>query len=161
MPIVITPAAPGAVERLLTTCSANSLRQRFFLGGEPDPRDIWCRYRKFLLTGEALVAWAGDHPAGLLNVAAAAPGVAELGLLVADPWQRQGVGTRLAETVWCSGHWAGHTVYATARAGNDAALAFLARQGFRHISSADGSREFELRLPGAASMTRVMEEVAG
>jgi GNAT superfamily N-acetyltransferase len=154
-----------AVERLLLACSPQSLRQRFFLSGEPDPLEVWGRYRRFLLAGPpagvALLAWVNDVPAGLLNLVPETPTVAELGVLVADPWQRQGIGRGLAEWLWRSGSWSGRTVHATVRPDNTAALGFLRRQGFRAVATFDREQsEYELHLPAAATLTPVMEEVA-
>lgn len=154
-----------AVERLLLACSPRSLRQRFFLGGEPDPRDVWRRYRRYLLAGPpagvALLAWADDRPAGLLNLVPDTPDVAELGVLVADPWQRQGVGLALAGAASRSGRWAGRLVHATVRPDNTAAQAFLRRLGFHALPAlGHGPDEYELRLPAAGIMTSVMEVVA-
>jgi GNAT superfamily N-acetyltransferase len=166
MTSVITElTAETAVERLLLACSPQSLRQRFFLGGEPDPQDIWRRYRPFLLAGPpngvALLAWVGDVPVGLLNLAPETPTVAELGVLVADPWQRQGIGRGLTDWVWRSGSWAGRTVHATVRPDNTAALGFLRRQGFHAVATfGHGQCEYELHVPAAGTMTSVMEEVA-
>lgn len=149
MTVVITAARADAVERVLLACSAQSLGRRFFLGGAPDPREVWRRYRKFLLAGQALLAWTGGAPAGLLNLVPGEPGVAELGVLIADPWQRRGIGTRLAETAWQSARDVAPTVRATVRADNEPALAFLARQGFCRVASFDGQHEYELRVPAA------------
>jgi ribosomal protein S18 acetylase RimI-like enzyme len=166
MTVVITElTAADAVERLVLACSPQSLRERFFLGGEPDPRDVWRRYRRFLLAGPpdglALLAWAGDRPAGMLNLVPESPEVVELGVLVADPWQRQGIGLGLAEAARRSGRWAGRIVRATVRPDNAAALALLRRQGFHAVASFEGGEsEYELRLPAAATMTSVMKEVA-
>ncbi|WP_235022600.1 GNAT family N-acetyltransferase [Amycolatopsis alkalitolerans] len=162
MTTVITGSAhPEAVERLLLACSPRSLTQRFFLAGEPDPRDIWRRYRRFLLAGDPLLAWADGAPAGLLNLVPETPTVAELGVLVADPWQRQGVGRALAGAMWRSGRWAGRTVRATVQPDNRAALGFLRTLGFHRIASFEhGQAEYELDLPPAGTMTGVMEEVA-
>lgn len=166
MTVVITElTAEDAAERLVLACSPRSLRQRFFLGGEPDPHQVWRRYRRFLLAGPpaglALVAWAGDRPAGLLNLAPETADVAELGILVADPWQRQGIGRGLADAARRSGRWAGRVVHATVRADNAGALALLRGQGFHAVPSFErGHPEYELRLPETGTMTCVMREVA-
>ncbi|SFI63694.1 GNAT family N-acetyltransferase [Amycolatopsis sacchari] len=159
MTAVITEPTAPAVERLLLACSATSLSRRFFLPGRPDPRDVWRRYRRYLLAGHRALAWVDGAPAGLLNLVPTEPAVAELGLLVADPWQRQGVGSELAHWLWRSGCWAGRTVHATVQPDNAAARALLHKQGFTAVASFEQSEQEYSRLaPG--TMTDVMEVVA-
>ena len=153
---VITEPDPAAVERLVLACSPRSLGRRFFLSGRPDPADTWSRYRRYLLAGHSALAWLDGSPAGLLNLVPETAQVAELGVLVADPWQRRGVGRALADWLWRSRHWSGRTVHATALPDNLAALAFLRSQGFSAVPVSGGpEREY------SRTMTDVMEEVAG
>ncbi|UQS23701.1 GNAT family N-acetyltransferase [Amycolatopsis thermalba] len=141
------------VADLVLACSAGTLRNRFFMPGQPEPRDILDRYRRYLLAGPphgvALVAFSGGAAAGLLNLVAGEPGVAELGIMVADPWQRRGIGTGLAAWLRASGRWAGWTVRAVTQADNAAAKALLRGQGFRLVRGVDrGEYRYELTMPG-------------
>ncbi|GHF52859.1 GNAT superfamily N-acetyltransferase [Amycolatopsis bartoniae] len=153
---VITEPDAAAVERLILACSPQSLSRRFFLPGRPDPGTTWARYRRYLLAGHSGLAWLGGTPAGLLNLVPETAQVAELAVLVADPWQRQGVGRALADWLWRSGHWAGRTVHATVLPDNLPALAFLRAQGFSAVP-VFGQLEREY----TRTMTGVMEEVPG
>lgn len=149
MTIVITGLVdPGTLRRLVLTCSPASLAQRFFLGGSPDPQDIWLRYERFLTAGTVLLAHIGGTAAGVLNLVPEHARAAEIGVLVADPWQRRGVATALANSLWDSGAWAGWTIHATVQAGNIAARRFLSGQGFLPVPSySAASDEYALLVP--------------
>jgi GNAT superfamily N-acetyltransferase len=153
------------VAALVAACSPASLRSRFLMGGPAEPAEIYRRYQRFLLAGPpdgvALLATRGGTPVGLLNFVSETPGEADVGVLVADAWQRQGIGTALARWLWAAGRWPGWTVRATARAGNAGAEALLLRQGFRPVPAYErGERDFALVVPGWATMTDVMKEAA-
>ncbi|MFD4255777.1 GNAT family N-acetyltransferase [Amycolatopsis thermoflava] len=141
------------VAELVLACSAVTLRNRFLMPGQPDPRDVLVRYRRYLLAGPphgvALAAFSGRSPAGLLNLVADEARVAELGIVVADPWQRQGIATAMASWLRTSGRWEGWTVRAVTHADNVAAKALLRGQGFRLLGGADrGEYHYELTMPG-------------
>jgi GNAT superfamily N-acetyltransferase len=153
------------VAALVAACSPASLRRRFLMGGPAEPAEVFRRYQHFLLAGPpcgvALLATWDGVPAGLLNVVSETPGQAEAGILVADPWQRRGVGSALSRWLWASGRWRGWTVRATVQAGNVGAEALLLRQGFRPVPSYErGERDFALVVPDRATMTDVMKEAA-
>ncbi|WP_254896669.1 GNAT family N-acetyltransferase [Amycolatopsis sp. Hca4] len=163
MTTVIEVADRERVAVLVGACSPESLRSRFLMGGPARPVDVFRRYQRFLLAGPpdgiALLAVSGGVPVGLLNFVSPAPGEAEIGILVADAWQRQGIGSALSRWLWASGRWPGWTVRATVRAGNTGAEALLLRQGFRPVPSYErGERDFALVVPDWATMTDVMKE---
>ncbi|WP_325153917.1 GNAT family N-acetyltransferase [Amycolatopsis sp.] len=135
------------------------------MGGPARPAEVFRRYRRFLLAGPpdgvALLAYRGGTPVGLLNFVSETPGEAEIGILVADAWQRRGIGSTLSRWLWASGRWAGWTVRATVQAGNTGAEALLLGQGFRPVPSYErGERDFALVVPDWATMTDVMKEAA-
>ncbi|GAB3579699.1 hypothetical protein GCM10027445_48760 [Amycolatopsis endophytica] len=99
--------------------------------------------------GIALAAVDGDTAVGLLNLVAVDAREAELGIMVADPWQRQGIATGMANWLRASGRWKGWTVRAVTRADNTAAKALLRRQGFRLGERQDGEYHYELTMPEA------------
>ncbi|MEV6878936.1 GNAT family N-acetyltransferase [Amycolatopsis sp. NPDC051128] len=168
MTTVIEIREAGAADRecvaaLVAACSPASLRGRFLMGGPAEPAEIFRRYQRFLLAGPpagvALLATRGDTPVGLLNFVSETPGEADVGLLVADAWQRRGIGSALARWLWTAGRWPGWTVRATARSGNTGAEALLLRQGFRPLPAYErGERDFALVVPDWATMTGVMKE---
>jgi GNAT superfamily N-acetyltransferase len=155
------PADRECVAALVAACSPDSLRRRFMMGGPAEPGAVFRRYGRFLLAGApALLATRGGTPVGLLNFVAVTPGEAEIGILVADPWQRQGIGSALARWLWASGKFPGWTVRGTVWAGNAGAEALLLRQGFRPVPAYErGERDFALVVPDWATMTDVMKEV--
>jgi GNAT superfamily N-acetyltransferase len=161
--IEIREADRECVAALVAACSPDSLRRRFMMGGPARPAEVFQRYQRFLLAGPpggvALLAFSGGTPVGLLNFVAETPGEAEVGVLVADAWQRQGIGSALSRWLWASGRWPGWTVRATVQAGNAGAEALLLGQGFRPVPAYErGERDFALAVPGWATMTDVMKE---
>jgi RimJ/RimL family protein N-acetyltransferase len=155
------PADRECVAALVAACSPDSLRRRFIMGGPAEPGEIFRRYQRFLLAGSpALLATRGGTPVGLLNFVVENPGEAEIGILVADAWQRQGIGSALSRWLPVSGRFPGWTVRGTVQAGNAGAEALLLRQGFRPVPTYErGERDFALVVPDWASMTDVMKEV--
>jgi GNAT superfamily N-acetyltransferase len=159
------PADRECVAVLVAACSPDSLRRRFMMGGPAEPGEIFRRYQRFLLAGPrggvALLATSGGIPVGLLNFVTETPGTAELGILVADAWQRRGIGSALSRWLWASGRWPEWTVRATVQAGNSGAEALLLRQGFRPVPAYErGERDFALVVPDWVTMTSVMKEAA-
>jgi GNAT superfamily N-acetyltransferase len=170
MTTVIEIREVGAADRecvaaLVSACSPGSLRRRFLMGGPAEPAEVFRRHQRFLLAGPpsgvALLAVCGRVPVGLLNFVSESPGEAEVGVLVADAWQRRGVGSALSRWLWASGRWPGWTVRATVQAGNTGAEVLLRRQGFRPVPAYErGERDFALVVPDWATMTDVMKEAA-
>ncbi|WP_439379888.1 GNAT family N-acetyltransferase [Amycolatopsis lexingtonensis] len=153
------------VGALVAACSPASLRRRFLMGGPAEPAEVFRRYQRYLLAGPpagaALLAFRDSTPVGLLNFVSETPGTAEIGVLVADAWQRQGIGSALSRWLWASRRWSGWTVRATVQAGNTGAEALLLGQGFRPVPSYErGERDFALTVPDWAIMTDVMKEAA-
>ncbi|MEV4052199.1 GNAT family N-acetyltransferase [Amycolatopsis sp. NPDC049688] len=165
MTTVIEAGDRAGVAALVAACSPDSLRSRFMMGGPAEPADVFRRYQRFLLAGPpagvALLAWRGGTPVGLLNFVSETPGEAEVGILVADAWQRQGIGSALSRWLWASGRWPGWTVRATVQAGNTGVEALLRSQGFRPVPAYErGERDFALVVPERVTMTDVMKEAA-
>ncbi|AEK42894.1 membrane protein [Amycolatopsis mediterranei] len=161
--IEVGSADRACVATLVAACSPDSLRRRFMMGGPARPAEVFQRYQRFLLAGPpdgvALLAHRGGTPVGLLNCVSPTPGEAEIGILVADAWQRRGIGSALSRWLWDSGRWAGWTVRATVQAGNAGAEALLLGQGFRPVPSYErGERDFAMVVPDWATMTDVMKE---
>src|SRR5262249_7934013 len=146
------------VGRLVRACSAETLRRRFFLPGEPAAEVVLARYGRYLLAGPpdglAVAALVAGQPVGLLNLAPAEvePGAGrqfELGIMVADSWQRRGIGTALLDYALDRHARPGWTVRATVQPDNLAALALLwGRRGVRLVSDAPGEYSYELAKAG-------------
>ena len=83
-----------AVRQLHERCSARS-RYRRYLAGSGIPSDAALRRLLTPANGYTLVAETQDQIVALTNVLWDGP-EAELGILVADAWQRRGLGTALA-----------------------------------------------------------------
>src|SRR5207244_2672427 len=84
----------GAVRQLHERCSARG-RYRRYLAGSGVPSDAALRRLLTPANGYTLVAETQDQIVALTNVLWDGP-EAELGILVADAWQRRGLGTALA-----------------------------------------------------------------
>jgi GNAT superfamily N-acetyltransferase len=140
------------VERLVRGCSPASLRRRFFLPRDLDTDLLLGTYLPYLLAGPpagvALAAVVDGEPAGLLNLAAAGDRHLELGILVADRWQRRGIATALLGHATTPGRHPGRTVRAGVQPDNAAALALLRTQPGAHlIATHRGEYHFEWPLP--------------
>jgi GNAT superfamily N-acetyltransferase len=103
-PVDIRPAHPAdlpAVHAFLAGLSVDSAHRRFFAGiGSPSASFV----RRFVEVDhdgrETLLALLGDEVVGMADCARAADGrTVELGVVVADGWQRHGLGPRLAREV--------------------------------------------------------------
>ncbi|WP_034286682.1 GNAT family N-acetyltransferase [Amycolatopsis benzoatilytica] len=142
----IRPATAGSVAELVRASSPESLRRRFTLGRAFEPDEILARYGRFLLAGTSLVAEASGVPAGLLNAVPDDERRVELGLLVADGWQRRGIARGLVGLVTGGERWLGWTLHATVQEGNVAAEGLLRACGFRFAPGYGGENEFELTV---------------
>jgi GNAT superfamily N-acetyltransferase len=112
------------------------------------PADGWTYLAMDAVAGEA--AEKEGRPVGLLNLARAC-GVLEAGVLVADRWQRRGVGRALLRHALAHGPWPGTApdiaVRVAVQADNAAALGMLRGLGLprRLVATAPGEYHFELR----------------
>jgi GNAT superfamily N-acetyltransferase len=134
---VIEPAraADGpALHELFDRCSQETITLRFFGGIRAFPRS----YLRAVLAGDpdehdAVVARdrAGGGIVGLASLgagSAAGPGVPELGVLVADAWQRHGIGTAMTALLVERARARGvERVLASVRPGRSGVLAALGR----------------------------------
>jgi GNAT superfamily N-acetyltransferase len=115
----VGPGDRAALEALFARCSPETVRLRFFgfqrvfpeeyadalLAGRPEEHDAVLAYPAphhgdgaDSLSSAVPYACGDAHPVGLASLAAvpgAGPPAAELGVLVCDGWQRQGVGSAL------------------------------------------------------------------
>ncbi|MDT0349196.1 GNAT family N-acetyltransferase [Pseudonocardia charpentierae] len=145
-PVVVShDVTADQVRVLVGDCSPETLRRRFFLPAALEAGEVFRRYRRFLLigppSGASVLATVGSRPVGLLNLVAVGDRLVEVGLLVADPWQRRGIATHLLASELARPRWAGWTVRATVQADNQAArrLLFDPLRGRPRRSTAGGA----------------------
>ncbi|WNI16369.1 GNAT family N-acetyltransferase [Actinacidiphila sp. ITFR-21] len=155
----VAPAHPGdrpALADLFTACSPETIRLRFFGRLRAWPRD----YLDGALAGppeqhDSVVAYRSGrtHLLGMASLATpcdAGPDVGELGVLVADPWQRQGVGTAMLELLLTRARARGlERVAASVMPGRPRLLAALAQR-----LEADGALRARDGLTGIYKLTR-------
>ena len=151
--VVLGEATADAVRELVRNCSPGSLRARFSLPGAPDQDRVFTRYRRYLLagppSGTTTLATVRGRPVGLLNLGIVADGLVEVGLLVADRWQRRGVATSLLAAELTGPTWAGWTVLADVRADNAPARRLLAAQRWgvcRRVTAAGENLRYEIAV---------------
>ncbi|WP_327290098.1 GNAT family N-acetyltransferase [Streptomyces sp. NBC_01198] len=131
---VVTPADAPALHDLVTACSQATLRLRFF----GQVRAFPAEYLAGVLAGradvhDAVVAYAygasSARPVGLASLALPPDGgAAELGVLVADAWQRQGAGRAMVDLLLARARARGvRQVSAAVLPGRSALLAALGR----------------------------------
>ena len=97
----VTPADRAAVHGFLAGLSLDSAYRRFFAGlGSPSSALVRQLVEVDHDRREAVLARWGDQVVGLADCTRLDGGVTvELGVVVADRWQRRGLGPRLARTV--------------------------------------------------------------
>jgi hypothetical protein len=154
-----TAADRALVADLVRRSSPATLRSRFFLPTDPSPDVVLRTYLPFLLAGPpdglALAALVDGRPVGLLNLVAGPERRLELGVLVADGWQRRGVAGVMLRHAVGSGRWPGRAIRATVQPGNAAARALIrSLGGARLVSGVHGEYVFELTLAAAHSERR-------
>jgi len=153
--VALEPATVPAVRRLVWSCSPASLQRRFFLPAAFPPEKVWARSRRYLLAGPpdgaAVVAMADDVPVGLANFIVIGAKRMEVSLLVADAWQRRGVGSRLLAEELARPRWAGWTVVATVQPDNWPVRSLMKRFGpWRLVDRDPSAWEYAVTLPGQA-----------
>jgi GNAT superfamily N-acetyltransferase len=152
---IAVPATAAATTELAHRCSPGSLRRRFFLGADVPVDEALARYGHYLCAGPpegvALLALAPGGPVGLLNLLVVRDGLAEAGLLVADAWQRRGVGSFLLNVELGRRRWAGWTVRSVVQHDNVAVRQLLRTQrvgSARVVDVAPEGLDVDLLLPG-------------
>jgi acetyltransferase len=136
----VRAADAGPVQSFVRGLSPQSRRSRFLSALSELPPYMLRRLTQPQPPGEfGLVAWAGPGVVGMAHYAAEGPGRAELGIVVADGWQRGGLGTRLVHHLAHRAAAQGVTEFlAVALAENHAMLALARRLGFRPAGDAEG-----------------------
>jgi protein lysine acetyltransferase len=152
---VIRPIEPGDKERLvdgLRQLSEESIRKRF-LAAKPRFTRAELRYLTEVdgVNHIALVALDGDQ---LVAVARCVrlpdrPGTAEMAIVVGDPWQRQGLGTALAQALADAAVAVGIRRFAATMLGDNEAARRLMRTFSRRLEESrvsGGLREMTVEL---------------
>jgi GNAT superfamily N-acetyltransferase len=166
-PWSVGPARPAdrpALATLFGACSEETVRLRFFgrvrewprayldsaLGGRPEEHDAVVAYGTGGIGGAGRADLLGL--ASLATPSEAGPGIGELGVLVADAWQRQGVGTAMIDLLLSRARARGmERVAASVLPGRSELLASLTRrlEPVGHLRSRDGlTGVYKLTRPG-------------
>jgi len=100
----IRPLQTDDVERIwrfYDRLSARTVYRRFFTGGRPSVAELRRLFDAAPGAREVLVALSGDEVVGLAEYAGARarPDLVEIGVVVADAWQRRGIGLRLVRAL--------------------------------------------------------------
>jgi len=171
-PLLFRPIRPEDEpqwRKMLKNCTLESIRHRFRGLIEPELHANSSRYCMLDYDRElAIVAELDDvERTWLLGVgrlvANANHDQAEFALLIADPWQNQGLGSQLTEfCMEVATAWGVQEIVAEAEWGNERMLHILRRSGFTEVSHKDGIVRLNKTLPVAdpssateASMTRL------
>jgi GNAT superfamily N-acetyltransferase len=121
---------------MLARCSRASLFHRFH-----SFTDGVAYFETLLRDGavdQTLLAWYGSACVGVATLGIGATGIVDLGVLVEDAWQRQGVGTRLAASLLDSARATGVSTVHADVLGDDRFIL----QAMRRIAPLRGSIEF-------------------
>ena len=161
MRYVIRPIEPGDKDRLvngLRQLSEETIRKRF-LAAKPRFTRAELRYLTEVdgINHIALVAVLEDDPEQLVGVARCVrlpdrPGTAEMAIVVGDPFQRQGIGTALADALADAALAVGIRRFAATMLGDNEAARRLMRTFSRRLEEgrvAGGLREVTVELAGS------------
>ena len=161
MRYVIRPIEPGDKDRLvngLRQLSEETIRKRF-LAAKPRFTRAELRYLTEVdgINHIALVAVLEDDPEQLVGVARCVrlpdrPGTAEMAIVVGDPFQRQGIGTALADALADAALAVGIRRFAATMLGDNEAARRLMRTFSRRLEEgrvAGGLREVPVELAGS------------
>jgi GNAT superfamily N-acetyltransferase len=142
-----TDADTPLVLDMVGRCSRSTLFHRFH--GFTDAVDST---RALLARTETLVAWRDATCVGMATLAPAGDGTADLGVLVEDNWQRQGVGSRLIAAALETARRTGTCVVHAEVLGDDGFIvALLRRIGPIRVTSARGGYSVTLDLTDCLS----------
>ena len=154
------------VQQFVQALSPRSRRSRFFGPvRELSPGQLERMTRRDGSTGLGLAAFVGDGDPCIVGIAQHAvcdPPFAELALVVADGWQRQGLGERLVRMLLAYAAWTGIVaMHGFVAAANQPMLALASKLGFAFEADADpGLVRIEKplgRLRGFAGLDRRAE----
>jgi GNAT superfamily N-acetyltransferase len=141
----LTLADEAAVKAMAGRCSRTTLFHRFH-----SYTDGFAYLRTLFVSGRdqrALLAWHGAACIGIANLAVDSTGVADVGVLVEDAWQRRGVGSRLVSALFDNARSRGVTrVHADVLGDDQFILRTLRRFGPLTVSLAAGTFSAELDL---------------
>jgi GNAT superfamily N-acetyltransferase len=146
-------ATAADARAVVTSCSGASLGRRFWIAKDLPAPEALARYATYLLPGVGRPAWVvrrAGRPVGLLNVTVLGADEAEAAVLVADPWQGQGVASQLVSTVFGGPAWAGWRLRAVVQPDDEAArrlLGHVAPGRPRLAAVGPGELEFLLDVP--------------
>jgi GNAT superfamily N-acetyltransferase len=129
---------PALLEGLLARCTPETVHHRFLLHRPPDPGYARTALLPHLQVGLMLGALEGEQLVGLLNLIGCGPRTIEIGLLVADDWQRFGIGTALLARSRALRSWSGWSIQAEVDRNNVPVMALLRRHGRCEIVSQSG-----------------------
>jgi len=157
-----TTADTDAALAMLSRCSRDSLYHRFH--GYTDG----VAYTRRLLSGpafgnrprldrsaggpplpvdESFLAWNRSTCIGMATISSDDAGVAHLGVLVEDGWQRRGIGTRLLQALIDAARWNGLTgVHADVLGGDEFVVKILRRVGPLKLAIVLGTYEVDIEL---------------
>ena len=136
------PTDAPLVQQFVRALSPQSRRRRFFAPvRELSPAQLERMTRFDASTGLGLAAFVGDGDPCIVGIAQHAvsdPPFAELAVVVADDWQRQGLGERLVRMLLSYAAWTGIVaIHGFVTAANQPMLALASKLGFAFEPDAD------------------------
>jgi GNAT superfamily N-acetyltransferase len=145
---VLRPATVSdteAVLAMLARCSRESLFNRFH--GFADGVAYFGALLRDGPVQQTLLAWYGSTCVGVATLGVGATGIVDLGVLVADAWQRRGIGTRLTASLVDSARAKGVSiVHAEVLSDNRLMLQALRRSGPLTVSIERGVWSIDVAL---------------
>ena len=141
------PSDTEAVLAMLRRCSRTSLFHRFH--GFTDGAEYFGALLEDGSINQTLLAWNGSQCVGIANLGAEALGIVDLGVLVEDAWQRQGIGTSLVASLLVIAQASGaRTVHADVLGDDLFVLEALRRIGPLRVSMEFGSYSIDIEIAG-------------
>jgi GNAT superfamily N-acetyltransferase len=146
-------SGPDVVSRVVRSCSAAALGERFFLPGPIDPEEVLARYLRYLLVeppaGSTVAGFVDGRPVGLATAVVMDETSADVAVLVADGWRRHGVGAALlGAALAATTRGTAHVEIMVGNAASSALLAHFARgRRTRLLSMSRGELEYAILPP--------------